>query len=240
MYLPWTPHRKSGYPKHFYLLPLPWPSFIPPWMEVARIPQSQWTPFALMESSSLPQKPRTTWNDALPAARSDGNYECLPGFAYVNRLGDLVDPFWTELGYIHEYTSSMSRDKWRPLGFHDLQNPPYGKLIWKKYATFCVAAPLLTFGSLLISLLHNNHGLDLSRSCKSASWESSCNLEFGWIGCCSPTEIRKFQWVSLSKGQNGPFNWVPRGAMEARRVWWFLFKWLYIYPETVGDIYIYK
>ena len=32
------------------------------------------------------------------AARSDGNYECLPGFAYVNRLGDLVDPFWTELG----------------------------------------------------------------------------------------------------------------------------------------------
>lgn len=73
-----------------------------------------------------------------------------------------------------------------------------------------MVAPLLTFGSLLISLLHNNHGLDLSRSCKSASWESSCNLEFGWIGCCSPTEIRRFQWVSLSKGQNGPFNWVPR------------------------------
>ena len=31
-----------------------------------------------------------------------------------------------------------------------------------------------------------------------------------------------------------------KGAMEARRVWCFLFKWLYIYPDTVGDIYIYK
>lgn len=77
---------------------LPWHSFVPPWMEVARIPLSQWNPFALMESSSLPQKPRTTWNDALPAARSDGNYECLPGFAYVNRLGDLVDPLLNGTG----------------------------------------------------------------------------------------------------------------------------------------------
>lgn len=110
MYLPWTPHliRFSG--SHFYLLPLPWPSFIPPWMEVARIPLSQWDPFALMESSSLPQKPRTTWNDAwnkrqdlmatMNVCQVLHMYTCIP---YVNRLGDLVDPFCSELGYTWVY-----------------------------------------------------------------------------------------------------------------------------------------
>ena len=99
-----------------------------------------------------------------------------------------------------------------------------------------MVAPLITLGSLLICLLHNNHGLDLSKSCKSASWESSCNLEFGWIGCCSPTENPMSFATQRSEWS---FNCVPRVRWRPGEFDVFCLSGC-IYTLKLLVIYIYK
>ena len=85
----------------------------------------------------------------------------------------------------------------------------------KKTATSCVVAPLIIlFSSLLICLLHNNHGLDFSKSCKSASLESSMQSGI------------RLDRLLFSNGNSNEFRYPnvrmviqlsTKGAMEARR-----------------------
>ena len=134
MYLPWTPHlirlSKALLPAPFYL----------------DLPSSH-LGWKLPESPCLSEL-HSHWWSHLRYRRNQGRLGMMPEtsgkiwwqlwmfarFCICKQVGrPSGSPFERNWGI---YMSIHHRDKWRPLGFHDLQNPPYGKLIWKKRPRF--------------------------------------------------------------------------------------------------------